>query len=672
MSLTKKNAIQYSFDELRCSRCNSILPPRATFCGSCGERVEKNASLQPPTTGEITERYRLTSLVRRRASVQLSLARDTRQHHPVAVRDIDLSSLDGEAQAQAIAVLQQEYDLLRYQQIPDVMSVIDMRLHEQHLYTVAGWPVVEGDAQSALEEERAKQQLRTLHDTLQSGIGRPDETLALAWLYQLCRAVYRLHQHSIIIGDLDPSTIVLNGERYEGRPTLMVSWLPLTVRNLLPRSSVLDNASHFNAPETLLGRVEQRSDVYSLGALLYFLLTGTAPDEPTLRLQRPLRTPRELNTRVSQAVDALVMRALAIESTERFFNVSAMAKTIRQLYSKLPGANIQDLLGVNDSMMDDDAIEQPEEITVSIVPLRTRLANLYLVNRKDELFAAHEAGSDPPVDVQTVEGTLEATTDGEQAAIHRYEAQVADELQTHPGNLADEDEDEETLVQTGKELAARETGHVEALPHSPLQSWKQRLSGLFPVVMRAPTETNEVAEQAKAAQRGKPQEEQLSFFQRLQRFFLGEQQHATMAVALIETPLRVQPNQAYVIRIHLTGRDEPQAVSNRRKNAALDGLSGLTKGEVVHIEVRSALYHNYAYVVQRADVALPNAGYSAEVTIPMQPLASGPSGRRERLHIFFTDELRRPLYEKPFVVEVFVSHLVQSGREGYNVLTIPV
>jgi hypothetical protein len=35
------------------------------------------------------------------------------------------------------------------------------------------------------------------------------------------------------------------------------------------------------------------------------------------------------------------------------------------------------------------------------------------------------------------------------------------------------------------------------------------------------------------------------------------------------------------------------------------------------------------------------------------------------------DELRRPLYEKPFVVEVLVSHLVQPGREGYNVLTIP-
>ncbi len=76
--------------------------------------------------------------------------------------------------------------------------------------------------------------------------------------------------------------------------------------------------------------------------------------------------------------------------------------------------------------------------------------------------------------------------------------------------------------------------------------------------------------------------------------------------------------------------------------------------------------------MQQATVPIPASGYAAEVTMPMQPLSSGPNGRRDRLHIFFTDEMRRPLYEKPFVVELFISHLVQPGREGHNVLTIPL
>jgi hypothetical protein len=35
------------------------------------------------------------------------------------------------------------------------------------------------------------------------------------------------------------------------------------------------------------------------------------------------------------------------------------------------------------------------------------------------------------------------------------------------------------------------------------------------------------------------------------------------------------------------------------------------------------------------------------------------------------DNRRNPLYEKPFALEVFVSHLVQPGREGHQALPIP-
>ena len=120
------------------------------------------------------------------------------------------------------------------------------------------------------------------------------------------------------------------------------------------------------------------------------------------------------------------------------------------------------------------------------------------------------------------------------------------------------------------------------------------------------------------------------------------------------------------------GRDEPTSRLGAKKETIFSGLSAMVQGDTVHVEVRSALYQSFAYVVQRADVAIPGRGYAAEVVMPMQAFASGTSGRRERLHIFFTDEVRQPLYEKPFVVEVFVSPLVQSGREGYNVIPIPL
>jgi len=179
-----------------------------------------------------------------------------------------------------------------------------------------------------------------------------------------------------------------------------------------------------------------------------------------------------------------------------------------------------------------------------------------------------------------------------------------------------------------------------------------RVSGVLPTIARTASKEAEAQE--------------TPLLKRLQRFVLGEQQHVTTAAALIETPLRIQPNQIYSIRIHMMGRDQPDPASVH------GGLSAVTKGETVHIEVRSALYRNFAYIVQQADVTMPGKGYAAEVMMPMQAFFQGTGGRRERLHIFFTDETRRPLYERPFVIEVFISPLVQSGREGHNVLSIPL
>jgi len=165
----------------------------------------------------------------------------------------------------------------------------------------------------------------------------------------------------------------------------------------------------------------------------------------------------------------------------------------------------------------------------------------------------------------------------------------------------------------------------------------------------------------------------------LQHLVLGEQKHSIMVAGIIETPMRVQPNQPFSIRIQLTGRNKPGKVNLQGGFSRSDsakrlppGLSALTEGELVFIEMRSMLSQNFAYIVQQATVHIPADGYSAEVTIPLQPLSNGSGGRRERLHIFFMDKMHRPLYEKPFVVELFISHLVQPGREGHNVLTIPI
>lgn len=619
---------------LRCIHCNSSVPPYAQFCGTCGERVEKRTPLAT-TEDNITtkDRYTITSLVRQRPSVQLFFATDTQHQRAVGIRDIDISSLDDEAHFQAMNILQQEYDLLRRQRIHDIMPVIDLLYHQEHLFTVAGWPfAIRATGQEVENKETLP--LRTLQDLLQSGIDLPDERVALTWTYHLCRAVTQLHSHQIILGDLDPLTVVVGENNYSGLPALMVFWLPLSLRALLPHSSTTSDTSPFIAPEALQGNIETRSDIYSLGALLYLLLTGQAPNDPLQRAQHPLLRPGEHNPEMNSDIDALVMRALSLESKDRFQSASEMADALIQLYTNIQQVQGQRRVFGGDSgtlltetapeTLDTDAqhIDDPEDVTISIVPLQARLAQWY---QNQQQSANQEI-----VEEQTPQPT------NEEAPLKQEEPEPPQE-------------------NTGSE-------HVEP---SLGQRFHERLSGFLPALRRHPGALQE----GKSAQVGlAPRKEFfLRWLERLKRLLLSQQQHSTTAAALIETPLRVQPDQGYTIRIHLTGRDEPALPE---PGTSWGGLRVLVKGEIVHIEVRSALVQNYAYIVQRADVQLPGEGYAAEVTIPMHPLP-GPTGRHDRLHIFFMDELRRPLYEKPFVVEVLVSHLVQPGREGYNVLTIP-
>jgi hypothetical protein len=87
---------------------------------------------------------------------------------------------------------------------------------------------------------------------------------------------------------------------------------------------------HYMAPEQFDGRADERSDIYSVGCLLYECLTGKPPFEGTMAAQvmahrnRPRPDPRQLAPQVSASLAAVVMRAMAIEPTQRYQSVAEM------------------------------------------------------------------------------------------------------------------------------------------------------------------------------------------------------------------------------------------------------------------------------------------------------------------------------------------------------------
>src|SRR6202022_1223556 len=135
-----------------------------------------------------------------------------------------------------------------------------------------------------------------------------DLEIALEWGMQMCRIVARLHRFGTILGDLDPSTILVDSEgAAQWAPVLLVSWppppqfwpasasppagLPAAERHarIFPAAHLSANKA-FAAPEMLNGVCDQRSDVYSMGALLYLLLTRYAPASAASRMRAAYRS----------------------------------------------------------------------------------------------------------------------------------------------------------------------------------------------------------------------------------------------------------------------------------------------------------------------------------------------------------------------------------------------
>jgi serine/threonine protein kinase len=226
----------------------------------------------------------------------------------------DLDSF--QRQAQAIADLQH----------PAIVPILAFGTEKRSCYYAQ--PFIEG---------------RSVRDLIREAAGegrRVDEALAGRWCVEVAEALHYAHEHGVIHGNVKPSNIMVDGS---GRVRLMdfhiLLPLPLDADGSTFIDRLVERLSYISPgylKEGGLGGIDRRTDVYSLGATLYELLTGARAfeGERLLELVRKIQAedpiaPRQRVADISPDLEAIVLTCMAKKPSRRFRTARKLAERLR-------------------------------------------------------------------------------------------------------------------------------------------------------------------------------------------------------------------------------------------------------------------------------------------------------------------------------------------------------
>lgn len=242
-------------------------------------------------------------------------AQDTMLHHYRALKEAFSSDLHARRQFQ----LEAEFLInVRHRNLVSAYAVFE---ENNRLYLVMDY--VDG---MTLEDIAINHIRRTGHPL--------DEAQVLDWIIPICDAARALHQQPvpIIHRDIKPANIKLSAST--GDPVLMdLGLAKLYARGTQTIGAALAFTPGYAPPEQYqaAGATDQRTDVYGLGASLYYLLTGYQPTEAPARLSaQALRAPIILNPVLSKQIDTVVLRAMELDPAARYQTAAELSDALAE------------------------------------------------------------------------------------------------------------------------------------------------------------------------------------------------------------------------------------------------------------------------------------------------------------------------------------------------------
>ncbi len=177
---------------------------------------------------------------------------------------------------------------------------------------------------------------RSLREILDSGVVLPPETIADI-VAQVADGLAYAHDNGVVHRDIKPPNIMVLDSGLVKITDFGIALLPTGSSTV---AGTVFGSPKYMSPEQVLGRaVDGRADIFSLGAVLYEMLTGFPPffggDLDAVLYQVINETPaspRSRNKAVAPVFDYIVAKAMAKDPNDRYANARAMASDLRNFH----------------------------------------------------------------------------------------------------------------------------------------------------------------------------------------------------------------------------------------------------------------------------------------------------------------------------------------------------
>jgi tetratricopeptide (TPR) repeat protein/predicted Ser/Thr protein kinase len=353
---------------IKCPKCHSENPETKQFCADCGTQLPPPQSrpplmtetLQTPvrelTTGStFAGRYQVIEELGHGGMGRVYKVQDTKIGEKIALKlirpetGLDKTSLER---------FSNELKLARKIRHKNVCQMFDLGEDQGTRYITMEY----------VHGEDLKQLIRKV------GLLSPGQSIGIA--RQVCEGLEEAHKLGVVHRDLKPQNIMVDDD---GKARIMDFGIARSLSGKsITGAGVMIGTPEYMSPEQIEGKdTDQRSDIYSLGVILYEMVTGRVPFEGetpfTIGVKHKSeipKNPKEINVQLSDDLSRVILKCLEKEKAARPQSAGDLRRELERIEKGLP---------TTERIVPERKPSTSKQITVSLRPIKLLILTMAVI-----------------------------------------------------------------------------------------------------------------------------------------------------------------------------------------------------------------------------------------------------------------------------------------------------